>query len=331
MKKILVLLAALMFVGTANAQVKANWTSSGAVISAVGSTTTGTYPSSSGLDVSGATAVMVHVTSASTSSSTVLIEGSAGGAFWYPLATITNASSTGELWAGPAPVKLRLNLSAHASGTITAWVATRQMASDPIGSEWKKFDVNGLTASLTAITATAITDSGLTSGRCPLVTTGGLFTDSSAATCSASLFTLPSAKISDLTSGRVPYASTGGQLVDASTFTFAAGALSVGTSVATTRFLSTGTAPAVANVGANSCGTTAATIAGKDQVHVITVGATSGTECRVTFNVAFANAPVCTVTGQTATDLHVVTTTTTSTITGTLTAGEKIYETCLGY
>ncbi len=43
-----------------------------------------------------------------------------------------------------------------------------------------------------------------------------------------------------------------------------------------------GTAMAVANVGANSCGTTTATIAGNQTVGEVTVGATSGTQCRVT-------------------------------------------------
>jgi len=43
-----------------------------------------------------------------------------------------------------------------------------------------------------------------------------------------------------------------------------------------------GTAMAVANVGANSCGTTTATIAGNQTVGEVTVGATSGTQCRIT-------------------------------------------------
>lgn len=47
-------------------------------------------------------------------------------------------------------------------------------------------------------------------------------------------------------------------------------------------FTATGVAPTVGNVGANSCGTTTATIAGSNQSGEITVGATSGTQCRVT-------------------------------------------------
>lgn len=41
--------------------------------------------------------------------------------------------------------------------------------------------------------------------------------------------------------------------------------------------------PAVANVGANSCGTSAAAYAGNDNAGKITVGATSGTQCRIGF------------------------------------------------
>lgn len=191
-----------------------------------------------------------------------------------------------------------------------------------------------------AYTVASLTDSGLTATRVPFAGVAGLLQDSAALTFSAGTlsattfagaFAGSTVTASSLTATRIPFAGTAGLLGDASGFTYVSGAVAVPTSIATTRFLSTGTAPAVANVGADSCGTTAATIAGKDQAHVITVGATSGTECRVTFNVAFANAPVCTVTGQTAPDLHLVTTTTTSTITGTLTAGEKLYEICLGY
>ena len=54
----------------------------------------------------------------------------------------------------------------------------------------------------------------------------------------------------------------------------------------TTRYVANGTAPSVANVGASSCGTSAATIAGNDNAGIVTVGATSGTQCRVTFTAA---------------------------------------------
>ncbi len=44
-----------------------------------------------------------------------------------------------------------------------------------------------------------------------------------------------------------------------------------------------GSAPAVSNTSADSCGTDAATIAGTDVTGVVTVGATSGTDCTLTF------------------------------------------------
>lgn len=52
------------------------------------------------------------------------------------------------------------------------------------------------------------------------------------------------------------------------------------------RFTASGSTPSVANVGANSCGTTAATIAGNDNAGEITVGNVSGTQCRITFTSA---------------------------------------------
>lgn len=66
-------------------------------------------------------------------------------------------------------------------------------------------------------------------------------------------------------------------------------------------YVSTGSGLAVANVGANSCGTSAATIAGGNNSFVITVGATSGTQCRVTFTFAATTQWDCTVTDSTTT------------------------------
>ena len=63
---------------------------------------------------------------------------------------------------------------------------------------------------------------------------------------------------------------------------------------------SAGSGMAVANVGANSCGTDAATIAGNANSFNVTVGATSGTQCRVAFPVAAPNRWNCTVTNETS-------------------------------
>lgn len=84
---------------------------------------------------------------------------------------------------------------------------------------------------------------------------------------------------------------------------FASSALQVsGTSVVSgTTHLSAGSGMAVANVGANSCGTTAATIVGNNNAFEITVGATAGTQCRVTFTFAATAKWDCTVTDGTTT------------------------------
>ena len=68
-------------------------------------------------------------------------------------------------------------------------------------------------------------------------------------------------------------------------------------------FIATGAAPSVANVGANSCGTSAATIAGNDNAGIVTVGATSGTQCRVTFTTTAPNRWQCVPTNETTANL----------------------------
>lgn len=61
----------------------------------------------------------------------------------------------------------------------------------------------------------------------------------------------------------------------------------------TGKFITTGSTPSVGNVSADSCGTTAATITGNDNAGEITVGATSGTQCRITFTIASSNRWYC--------------------------------------
>lgn len=95
-------------------------------------------------------------------------------------------------------------------------------------------------------------------------------------------------------------------------------------------YVSTGTGLAVANVGANSCGTTAATIAGGNNAFVITVGATSGTQCRVTFTFAAGTEWDCAANDDTTT-VAVRTTpvdTTHTDFIGTFTAGDKVTGIC---
>lgn len=93
-----------------------------------------------------------------------------------------------------------------------------------------------------------------------------------------------------------------------------------------TTYLSSGSGMAVANVGANSCGTTAATIAGNNNASVITVGATAGTQCRITFTLTATTEWDCAANDDTTT-IAVRTTPvspTTTDLIGTFTAGDKL-------
>lgn len=97
-----------------------------------------------------------------------------------------------------------------------------------------------------------------------------------------------------------------------------------------TTHLSAGSGMAVANVGANSCGTSTATIAGNNNAFVITVGATSGTQCRVAFTFAAANEWTC-VANDNTNAIAIKTTpvdTTHTDILGVFTAGDKVTGIC---
>lgn len=95
-------------------------------------------------------------------------------------------------------------------------------------------------------------------------------------------------------------------------------------------YVTTGSGMAVANVGANSCGTSAATIAGNNNANVTTVGATAGTQCRIAFTFAAATEWDCAANDDTTT-VAVRTTpvdTTHTDLIGTFTAGDKISAIC---
>jgi hypothetical protein len=79
---------------------------------------------------------------------------------------------------------------------------------------------NGFSPSYGALTATSITDSGLTSGRVTYATTAGLLTDSANLTFDGTKLTVAGLKDSALTSGRVTYATTSGELTDSANLTF---------------------------------------------------------------------------------------------------------------
>jgi len=151
------------------------WSDHVHMVKAVGSTTTGYYPTAAGVATEGATSVLVHITSASTSSATVSIEGSVDGSFWKALYTATDPTVNGVMAAGPAPKFIRANISAHASGTLSVAMVFRTMQADPIGSEWKLLTAAANTFG--ALSVTALTDTGLTITRVPYADTGGLLKD----------------------------------------------------------------------------------------------------------------------------------------------------------
>jgi hypothetical protein len=143
--------------------------------------------------------------------------------------------------------------------------------------------------------------------------------------------------------GRVTYFGGSGSAATTNTFAFSSdvipasnNARDFGTSSLAWRtivgsiFQGAGTGTSVANVGANSCGTSAATIAGNQLSGVITVGATAGTQCRVTFSTAAPVARDCTVTDSTttiATRATYVDTTNTDFL-GAFVAGDKVTYIC---
>ncbi len=103
------------------------------------------------------------------------------------------------------------------------------------------------------------------------------------------------------------------------------GKISFGDSISTG-----GSTPSVANVGASSCGTTTATIAGNDNSGFITVGATSGTQCRITFVSTAPTARECTANDETTTTAVRVTyvDTTHTDFIGAFIAGDKVSYIC---
>lgn len=91
------------------------------VLSAV--TTTG---ASAAIDTGNAKYVRVAVFSASTSSCTVQIQQSTDNAVWYPVATITDPTAVGEIWSVASVAYTRVNVTARASGTITAKIEVQR-------------------------------------------------------------------------------------------------------------------------------------------------------------------------------------------------------------
>lgn len=98
-------------------------------------------------------------------------------------------------------------------------------------------------------------------------------------------------------------------------------------------FIGSGATPAVSNTSANSCGTTAATIAGNNQTGIVTVGATAGTSCTLTFADVAPTRRQCFVNNETTANLARAsyTDTTHSVLAGTFVAGDVLAYQCSIY
>lgn len=113
--------------------------------------------------------------------------------------------------------------------------------------------------------------------------------------------------------------------VDVSKYQVSGAAITSGTTL-----LSSGSGMAVANVGANSCGTSTATIAGNNNAAVVTVGTVAGTQCRIAFTFAATTEWDCAANDDTTT-VAVRTTpvdTTHTDLLGAFTAGDKVSAIC---
>jgi hypothetical protein len=93
---------------------------------------------------------------------------------------------------------------------------------------------------------------------------------------------------------------------------------------------STSPTPSVSDTSADSCGTTDATIAGNNNIGTVTVGATSGTDCTLTFTTTAPVAWNCQVTNTTTANLvrGVPVSTTAARLVGTFVAGDALDYQC---
>jgi len=166
---------------------------------------------------------LVLVTSASTSSATVLIQGSLDNSVWQTLKSISNpaAGPSGSAYMGTAWKYMRANVSAWSSGTITAKMQLLDV--DP--GAWKTAESPTATAtdiSVGTVTCTKVINDDLTTGRVVISTTAGELTDNSGLLFDGSYLTVPSLKDTAATATRVPYAGASKELAYNAAFTFTA-------------------------------------------------------------------------------------------------------------
>lgn len=245
--------------------------------------------------------------------------------YLFPIAgttAVSSTTSTGTWQGGIVGSRFRIRMSGWSSGSfvVTIYATMGPLArvvsgsSDPLTASsltltnggavrtgttandtalLQAYDVDNttyrtfgtLTAANTPSFALAPPSGGTLSGAFSTLSQGGF-----AVTLAGTLTTVGANALSLTTTG-----ATSVTLPTSGTLATTAGTLS--SSAPTT----TGSTPTVADVGAASCGTSAATIVGNDTIGVITVGATAGTQCRVTFTAAASTARVCVPTDSTTT------------------------------
>jgi len=93
----------------------------------------------------------------------------------------------------------------------------------------------------------------------------------------------------------------------------------------------TGTTPTIGS-GASDCGTSPS-IGGNDSAGRVTVGASNGGQCTITFAAPWPNPPVCSAFDETTGNLVRPTAASTSSValSGMLTAGDTLVYHCVGY
>jgi hypothetical protein len=285
-------------------------TTSTALINAVGSTTTGYYPSATGSTAAkNATSVLFQISAITSPTATIAFEQSVNGAAWTNGATVSFTGTAGsELWACPATPYSRFNMSAHSAGTVSAFLAWRSVAGDPNGTGCHKVNSYG---GYTFATGTGTIN----------VATGKAAVFSNGITLAGT----------DSTTMTFPTTSASVARTDAAnTFT---GIQTVSTDLAANHFKAVTTVPPTVTGGASTCGTTAAAIVGGDLGGTVTVGSVGGTSCVITFGGTWTNIPACAVNrvGVAAGDLVVTPAATTLTVAGTFGAAAKFTYVCVGY
>lgn len=177
----------------------------------------------SAIATGGALGCLVHVVAATTSTSSVLIQGALTTAGpWRTLATITNvdAEPSGTAYTGNAWPFIRANVASHSGGgTITATMTTLDYAPGYWNLVTRAVDAAG------ALTVTNLTDSGLTATRVPYAGTAGLLVDAATFTFTTSggILDVTAIRPSGLTATRVPFAGAAGLIGDSAAFTHVAG------------------------------------------------------------------------------------------------------------